>query len=68
MNRRGIHMNNLFLAMSAKLQSLTNREEGQDLVEYALIISLIALAVISASTALGTEISTIFSKISASIA
>lgn len=61
-------MNNLFLAMYAKLQSLMNREEGQDLVEYALLLSLIALAVITISKALGTEIALIFSSISTSIA
>lgn len=42
---------------------LLQREEGQDLAEYALLIFLIALAVIVAVTALGTQISTIFSTI-----
>ena len=40
-------MNNLFLAMYVKLQNLMNRDEGQDLVEYALLVCLIALAAIS---------------------
>ena len=31
-------MNNLFLTLYVKLQNLMNREEGQDLVEYALLV------------------------------
>ena len=30
-------MNNLLLKLYVKFQELTNREEGQDLVEYALV-------------------------------
>lgn len=39
------------------------REEGQDLVEYALIIALIAILLIAALLALGGEISNTFSDI-----
>ena len=60
-------MNNLFLAMYLKLQNLINREEGQDLVEYALIISIIALALITISGKLATAISTVFTNISNSL-
>ena len=31
-------MNNLFLNLYAKFQGLKNGEEGQDLVEYALLV------------------------------
>jgi Flp pilus assembly pilin Flp len=61
-------MNNLFLAMYVKLQNLANREDGQDLIEYALIASLIALAIITASKGVATAISTTFNDISASLA
>jgi len=40
-------MNNAILNLYVKLQNLTNREEGQDLVEYALLITLVALAAVS---------------------
>jgi pilus assembly protein Flp/PilA len=40
------------------------REEGQGLVEYALILVLIAIVVIVILTVLGTQVSTIFSSIS----
>jgi hypothetical protein len=36
-------MKTLFWRIRLKLQSLTMREEGQDLVEYALVISLVAI-------------------------
>lgn len=39
-------------------------EEGQGLVEYALIILLVAIAVITLLTTLGTDIGTTFSTIS----
>ena len=40
-------MNNLFLSLYVKLQTLMAREEGQDLVEYALLVCLIALVCIA---------------------
>jgi len=36
-------MNNLFLSLYVRLQNLMTREEGQDLVEYALLVALILL-------------------------
>lgn len=37
-------MKDAFLKLSVKLQSLMLREEGQDLIEYALVVALIAFA------------------------
>jgi pilus assembly protein Flp/PilA len=45
-------MNNMLLKMYVKFQELKNREEGQDLVEYALVISLVAIAAVAALTVL----------------
>jgi pilus assembly protein Flp/PilA len=39
-------------------------EEGQDLLEYALLIALIALVAIGAVTAAGNSVSDIFNRIS----
>ncbi|MGA3130605.1 MAG: Flp family type IVb pilin [Terracidiphilus sp.] len=61
-------MNNLFLSMLVKLQNLTNREEGQDLIEYALVAALIAVAAIAGMNKIATAINTLFSNISASLA
>ena len=41
-----------------------SREEGQGLVEYALILVLIAIVVIGALTILGGDVKNIFTKIS----
>ncbi len=56
-------MNNMLLKLYVKFQDLKNREEGQDLVEYALILALIALGATVAMKALATAISTEFNNI-----
>jgi pilus assembly protein Flp/PilA len=61
-------MNNLFLTLYVKLQSLMSREEGQDLVEYALLTALIALAAITGIGKVATAVNTVFSNISGSLA
>jgi pilus assembly protein Flp/PilA len=61
-------MNNMFLAMYVKLQNLMNREEGQDLVEYALLVCLIALAAITGVNKVASAVTLVFSNISASLA
>ena len=42
-------MRNSLLNMYVKFQGLKNGEEGQDLVEYALLVALIALVCITGS-------------------
>ncbi|MGB7264592.1 MAG: Flp family type IVb pilin [Terracidiphilus sp.] len=61
-------MNNLFLTLYVKLQNLTTREEGQDLVEYALLVALIALAAVTGVGKVATAINTVFTNISSSLA
>ncbi|MFZ5951474.1 MAG: Flp family type IVb pilin [Candidatus Rifleibacteriota bacterium] len=46
------------------IRRFVREEEGQGLVEYALIIGLIAVVAIAALTASGTQISSIFGNIS----
>jgi pilus assembly protein Flp/PilA len=60
-------MNNMLLKAYVKFQNLMTREEGQDLVEYALLVSLVALAAIAATKSVATAITTIFSGVSTSI-
>ncbi|MCX7855250.1 MAG: Flp family type IVb pilin [Anaerolineae bacterium] len=43
------------------------REEGQGLVEYALILVLVAIVVIVILTLLGTQVSLVFSRIAAAL-
>jgi pilus assembly protein Flp/PilA len=47
-----------------KLQDLTNREEGQDLVEYALVVALIAFGATAGMSSLAQGLNTAFSNIS----
>jgi pilus assembly protein Flp/PilA len=61
-------MNNLFLALYVKLQNVMTREEGQDLVEYALLVCLIALAAITGVNKVATAVTTVFTNISNSLA
>jgi len=44
------------------------KEEGQDLVEYALVVALIAFAATAGMKGLATQINTTFSNITASLA
>ena len=60
-------MNNLFLKMLVKIQNLLSREEGQDLVEYALLIALIALAAISGVNKVASAINTVFTRVSTTL-
>ncbi len=43
------------------------KEKGQGMVEYALIIVLIAIVIIVVLTILGTQISRVFSQISSAL-
>ena len=49
------------------LARLADREEGQGLAEYALILALIAIIAIAALIFLGTQISTILSGVGAAV-
>jgi pilus assembly protein Flp/PilA len=61
-------MNEMMLKMYVKLQTLVAREEGQDLVEYALVVALIAFGAVAAMKSLSTEINTAFNVISSDLA
>lgn len=56
-------MNDKLIALYVKLQVLMAREEGQDLIEYALVVALIAFAATAGMSALATDINTAFTKI-----
>jgi Flp pilus assembly pilin Flp len=47
----------------ARLTSWTEREEGQTLVEYALIIALVSIALVASLTALAGGITGVFNDI-----
>jgi pilus assembly protein Flp/PilA len=51
----------------ARLRKLAHAEEGQDLLEYALLVALIALVAVAGITTAGTNVNTIFTQIAAKI-
>ena len=55
------------LKLSVKMQNLLVNEEGQDLIEYALVVALIAFAAVTAMKALAVDINNIFSAIGAAL-
>ena len=61
-------MNKLMLNVLVHVQNMLNNEEGQDLVEYGLVVALVAFGAVAAMKLLGTEISTVFTDISSTLA
>jgi pilus assembly protein Flp/PilA len=55
------------LKVRLKFQDLVHGEEGQDLVEYALLVALIALAAISGVKHVATAVNLVFSNVSSSL-
>lgn len=51
----------------ALVNSFRRNEEGQDLLEYALLVALIALVAVGAVTAAGTSVQTIFNNIAGAL-
>jgi pilus assembly protein Flp/PilA len=60
-------MNTMFLKMYLKCQDLMNREEGQDLVEYALVIALVSVAAVASLGTLANKIIATFGAISTAL-
>lgn len=57
-------MNAMLLKLYMKFQNLINRKEGQDLVEYALVVALIALGAVASMKTLAIGITAVFTNIS----
>ena len=47
-----------------RLRKMLRNDSGQDLLEYALLVALIALVAVAAITSTGTKASSIFTAIS----
>jgi len=61
-------MNSILLRLYVRLQTLGSGEEGQDLVEYGLLVTLVALTCISGISKVASGVNTAFSNISTSLA
>lgn len=57
-------MNHLLLKLHLKFRTLATREEGQDLVEYALVVALIAFGATAGMSALASGIVSAFDNVS----
>jgi pilus assembly protein Flp/PilA len=51
----------------ARLRALLRGTSGQDLLEYALLVALIALVCVAVITSTGTNVQTIFQRISTAL-
>jgi pilus assembly protein Flp/PilA len=60
-------MNTLLLKLYIKFQDLANRQEGQNLVEYALVVALISFGCMTGMTALAGALNKAFAQISTTL-
>ena len=60
-------MNTMLLKLYVKFQDLASREEGQDLVEYALVVALIAFGATAGMKAMATGLNSAFQGISTTL-
>jgi len=60
-------MNTMLLKLYIAMQNLISREEGQDIVEYALITALLAFGWIAGVKAIATALNGAFSNISGTL-
>ena len=56
-------MKDVMYKLSANLQTLMMSEEGQDLVEYALLVALVSLGAVTSLSTLAVDIKSVFTSI-----
>lgn len=61
-------MQSRIFAVWMKLQDLMANDEGQDLIEYGLLISMVAIAAIAGVGHVASAVTKIFNNISTSLA
>lgn len=52
----------MMMKLYVRFQNLISRREGQGMTEYAVVIGLVALALITIVAAFGTEIGALFTR------
>jgi pilus assembly protein Flp/PilA len=57
----------IVVTVCKRVQNLMHSEGGQDLVEYALLVCLIALAAIAGVRHVATAVNSVFSNVSSSL-
>ena len=53
--------------LNSGMRRLIKREEGQDLIEYALVVALIAFAAVTAMQTVAVDINAVFTAIGAAL-
>jgi pilus assembly protein Flp/PilA len=61
-------MNTMLLMINMKLHDFMSRDEGQDLVEYALVVALIAFGAVAGMNTLAKALNNEFLSISSTLA
>lgn len=62
-----MNLNDKLLKLSINVKAMLSDERGQDLVEYALVVAIIALGATVAMGSLSTEINSVFTKITTTL-
>jgi pilus assembly protein Flp/PilA len=57
----------MLLYVTRLINSIRREEDGQDLLEYALLVALIAIVAVTAVTTAGENVQTIFENIAAAL-
>jgi pilus assembly protein Flp/PilA len=60
-------MNNLLFKLSFKLRDLVGHEEGQELIQYAMICAVLAFGVIAGMTRMAKGLDAAFDNISSNL-
>ncbi len=60
-------LNNLIAYLTVVFTDIKEREEGQGMVEYGLILALVSIAAIAFLPGLGTAIAGIFQQVTAAL-
>lgn len=64
---RKVNVNTLLLKLHLKLEEFATREEGQDMVEYALVVALLTFGATAAIKFLAAGLSTAYGNISTTL-
>jgi pilus assembly protein Flp/PilA len=57
----------MFEMLMTYMRAAFQREEGQALVEYALILSLVSIVAVGALTLIGTNVTTVLNNVAGSL-
>jgi pilus assembly protein Flp/PilA len=60
-------MNTMLLKLYVKFQDLMSREEGQDLVEYALVVGLISIAAVAGLQNVAKAVNNVITSVTATL-